>query len=76
MAFDGITIANLAKELNDLLAGGRIQKVAQPEKDEIVLSLRGYKEIIFKIIDRIQFLTLSYMRFQYEFTDYFMFESE
>lgn len=42
MAFDGITIANLAKELNDLLAGGRIQKVAQPEKDEIILTIKQY----------------------------------
>lgn len=42
MAFDGITIANLAKELNDTLAGGRIQKVAQPEKDEIILTIKQY----------------------------------
>ncbi len=42
MAFDGITIANLAKELNDLLAGGRIQKVAQPEKDELILTIKQY----------------------------------
>ncbi|MBQ8632847.1 MAG: NFACT family protein, partial [Lachnospiraceae bacterium] len=42
MAFDGITIANLAKELNETLAGGRIQKVSQPEKDEIVLTIKQY----------------------------------
>ena len=42
MAFDGITIANLAKELNDTLAGGRIQKVAQPEKEEIILTIKQY----------------------------------
>lgn len=42
MAFDGIVIANLAKELNDLLAGGRIQKVAQPEKDELILTIKQY----------------------------------
>lgn len=42
MAFDGITIANLAKELNELLSGGRIQKIAQPEKDEIILSIKQY----------------------------------
>ena len=42
MAFDGITIANLAKELNDALAGGRIQKVAQPEKDELILTIKQY----------------------------------
>lgn len=42
MAFDGITIANLAKELNDLLSGGRIQKIAQPEKDELILTIKQY----------------------------------
>ncbi len=42
MAFDGIVIANLAKELNTLLAGGRIVKVAQPEKDELILSVKQY----------------------------------
>ncbi len=42
MAFDGIVIANLAKELNDTLAGGRIQKVAQPEKDELILTIKQY----------------------------------
>ena len=31
MAFDGITIAAMVKELNDYLAGGRINKIAQPE---------------------------------------------
>ena len=33
MAFDGITIANLVHELSGALAGGRISKIAQPEKD-------------------------------------------
>lgn len=42
MAFDGIVIANLAKELNELLSGGRIQKVAQPEKDELILTIKQY----------------------------------
>lgn len=42
MAFDGIVIANLAKELNERLAGGRIVKVAQPEKNEIILSIKQY----------------------------------
>ena len=37
MAFDGITIANITKELNDKLTGGRIRKIAQPENDELIL---------------------------------------
>lgn len=43
MAFDGIVIANLAKELNDMLTGGRIYKIAQPEKDELLLTLKNQK---------------------------------
>ena len=31
MAFDGITIAAMVRELNNNLAGGRINKIAQPE---------------------------------------------
>lgn len=43
MAFDGIVIANLANELNAKLAGGRITKVAQPEKDELLLTIKNNK---------------------------------
>ena len=41
MAFDGITIAAMVKELNEHLAGGRINKIAQPETDELLLTCRG-----------------------------------
>lgn len=40
MAFDGITIANVVKELNDLLIGGRLYKIAQPENDELLLTIK------------------------------------
>lgn len=40
MAFDGITIANIVKELNDLLVGGRLYKIAQPEADELLLTVK------------------------------------
>ena len=43
MAFDGITIAAMVKELNDYLAGGRINKIAHPETDELLLTCRGPK---------------------------------
>ena len=36
MAFDGIVIANLVKDLNDKIVSGRISKIAQPEKDELL----------------------------------------
>ena len=41
MAFDGIVVANLVKELRDTLLGGRINKIAQPEKDELILTIKG-----------------------------------
>ncbi len=41
MAFDGIVIANLVKELNDTVLNGRISKIAQPENDELLLTLKG-----------------------------------
>ncbi len=40
MAFDGITIANIVKDLNDSLLGGRIYKIAQPESDELLLTIK------------------------------------
>lgn len=41
MAFDGITVANIAKELNDCLKGGRIYKIAQPESDELLITIKN-----------------------------------
>lgn len=40
MAFDGITIANIVKNLRDTLLDGRINKIAQPEADELLLTLK------------------------------------
>ncbi len=40
MAFDGITVAALADELNTHLSGGRIAKIAQPEADELLLTVK------------------------------------
>lgn len=41
MAFDGITIACLRKELSDRLVGGRITKIVQPEADELLLTIKN-----------------------------------
>lgn len=41
MAFDGITIACMAHELNKKLSGGRISKIAQPEADELLLTIKS-----------------------------------
>ncbi|MCM1134537.1 MAG: NFACT family protein [Clostridium sp.] len=40
MAFDGITIAAIVKELKETLTGGRIYKIAQPENDELLLTIK------------------------------------
>lgn len=40
MALDGIVIANIVKELNTALTGGRINKIAQPEADELLLTIK------------------------------------
>lgn len=41
MAFDGITVACIADELNKTLQGGRISKIAQPESDELLLTVKS-----------------------------------
>ncbi|MGN0369319.1 MAG: NFACT family protein [Butyrivibrio sp.] len=40
MAFDGITVNALVHELNNTLSGGRLNKIAQPEKDELFLTIK------------------------------------
>ena len=40
MALDGITISCMAHELQNKLAGGRIAKIAQPEADELLLTVK------------------------------------
>ncbi len=41
MAFDGVTIACIVRELQDKLEGSRIYKIAQPERDELLLTIKG-----------------------------------
>lgn len=40
MALDGITIAAVVHELNQTIADGRIYKIAQPENDELLLTIK------------------------------------
>ena len=49
MAFDGVTIANIVSELKKELLGGRLYKIAQPEEDELLLTVRlpsGQKRLL------------------------------
>ena len=44
MALDGLVIHSIVDELNNKLLGGKIDKVYQPENDEVVLHIRNNKE--------------------------------
>ena len=41
MPMDGLMLGYLARELQSALAGGRVDKITQPEQDEIVLVIRS-----------------------------------
>mgnify|MGYP000286676206 CR=1 FL=1 len=41
MALDGITVAALTAELNQTILNGRISKIAQPEADELLLTIKA-----------------------------------
>ena len=41
MAFDGLAVSCMARELNNILTNGRVDKVLQPEYDEIILGVRA-----------------------------------
>lgn len=43
MPLDGIAVSAVVSELNEKLAGGRIEKIHQPEKDEIRLYIKNAK---------------------------------
>lgn len=44
MPFDGSVINSIIDELNLKLQNGRIDKIYQPEKDELIIGIRGFKE--------------------------------
>lgn len=49
MAFDGITVASIIAECRQSLIGSRIYKIAQPEADELLLTLKteqGQKRLL------------------------------
>lgn len=61
MAFDGIVIANLVKELNEKLIEGRIYKIAQTEEDELLLTIKSSKEQIRLLMSASASLPLMYV---------------
>lgn len=50
MAFDTICVKKITEELSEKITGGRIDKIHQPEKDELLISVRtmsgGYKLVL------------------------------
>ncbi|SHH06272.1 Predicted component of the ribosome quality control (RQC) complex, YloA/Tae2 family, contains fibronectin-binding (FbpA) and DUF814 domains [Thermosyntropha lipolytica DSM 11003] len=50
MPFDGFTIKAIVSELNEELLSARIDKIYQPEKDEIILTVRKYKGSTHKLL--------------------------
>lgn len=44
MALDGIVIACMAKEMNERIVGGRISRIAQPEADALMLTIKNQKD--------------------------------
>ncbi|CRZ33644.1 putative ribosome quality control (RQC) complex YloA/Tae2 family protein [Herbinix hemicellulosilytica] len=49
MALDGIVIANIVYELQNTLIGGRINKISQPEKDELIITIKGQDRNVYKL---------------------------
>lgn len=61
MALDGITIAALVHELNEALADGRLLKIAQPETDELQITVKKIKEQYRLLISAGASLPLTYI---------------
>lgn len=60
MAFDGIVIANLVRDMKDKLEGGKINKIAQPEKDELLFTVKNNRETLRLLISASASLPLVY----------------
>ncbi len=61
MAFDGITIANLTYELKQTIEGGKIAKIAQPEKDELLFTIKNSKAAYRLLLSASASLPLLYL---------------
>lgn len=61
MAFDGVTVAAVVQELNTALTGGRIYKIAQPEADELLLTVKNNREQYRLVLSASASLPLVYL---------------
>ncbi len=61
MAFDGISVAALVKELNDKLSEGRISRIAQPETDAVLLTVKNMRNQYRLLLSANPSLPLAYL---------------
>lgn len=61
MALDGIVIANLVNDLNTCILNGRISKIAQPENDELLFTIKGTQGQVRLLISASASLPLVYL---------------
>lgn len=50
MALDGLVIAGMVQELNACILGGRINKIAQPEADELMLTIKSDRRQQYRLL--------------------------
>lgn len=61
MALDGTVISCMTWELNHALAGGKINKIAQPEKDELMLTIKNNRKQYRLLVSASASLPLVYL---------------
>ena len=61
MAFDGITIAAIRAELEHNIVGGKINKIAQPETDELMITVKNNRPQYRLLISASASLPLIYL---------------
>ena len=61
MSFDGITVASIVRELQNTIENGRISKIAQPENDELLLTIKGSKGQYRLLLSASASLPLAYL---------------
>ena len=61
MAFDGLVMANICYELKTSLVNGRIAKIAMPNKDELLISIKNNSKTFRLLISANASLPLIYL---------------
>ncbi len=61
MAFDGIAVAALVREMDRELAGGHISKIAQTEKDELLITVKNNRKNLRLVLSASASLPLAFI---------------